>query len=574
MKRNHLIALLLCAALLLGAVPGQYLAAAQDTQISVSFDANGGSGDLPEPISCAAGQAVTLPDAQLNAPPESGIWRFAGWAADLTAYRPEYLPGDKFTPAGSVTLYAVYTSSACTVTYRVGGSSSIEQVAPGGSPSKVPKLPEEYLGWRDRSGAQVDPAQAVIQTDTVFTAYRNTALNTDDHSKYMDGESDGLFYPDRSITRAQAAQVVYELLTDRPDGRAEFTDVPQDAWYAKAASALCYLGILSADEDGRFLPDAAMTRGAFAQMLDRFVSGEEEMSTFSDVPADHPYSLAIGRTAARGLFGGYPDGTFRPSEPLTRAQAAAVLNKLLGRAPQAGAIAARSDVRIFPDVPSTHWAYADVMEASITHDYTMSASGETWTTVQRTATAMSDGFHTVGGWLYKVENGAFLRSTTRGDFTFDAEGRYTTGSATLDEKLHNIIVTYTNDSMTRDQKLRALFNYVRDNYSYLKRDLIAKGTTGWEPAYAEKFLDTKKGNCFSFSATYCLLARELGLPAYTVIGGLGRNNSPHGWVEIELDGKTYMFDTQLEWRYLHDYGIRGYNLFKMLPSKAPFTYHW
>ena len=57
-----------------------------------------------------------------------------------------------------------------------------------------------------------------------------------------------------------------------------------------------------------------------------------------------------------------------------------------------------------------------------------------------------------------------------------------------------------------------------------------------------------------------------------VVGGLGASNSPHGWVEINLDGTTYMFDPQLEWRYLHDYGRTGYNLFKMLPSKARFTY--
>ena len=126
--------------------------------------------------------------------------------------------------------------------------------------------------------------------------------------------------------------------------------------------------------------------------------------------------------------------------------------------------------------------------------------------------------------------------------------------------------------MTRDQKLRALYNYVRDNFTYLRRPLVSKGQTGWEPAYAEEFLNLGRGNCYSFSATFCLLARELGLPAYTVVGGLGRSASPHGWVEINLDGTVYMFDPQLEWRYLHDYGRTGYNLFMMLPSRARFTY--
>ena len=51
-------------------------------------------------------------------------------------------------------------------------------------------------------------------------------------------------------------------------------------------------------------------------------------------------------------------------------------------------------------------------------------------------------------------------------------------------------------------------------------------------------------------------------------------NSPHGWVEIVLDGSVYMFDTQLEWRYLHDWGKSGYDFFKMSPDRTPVQYTW
>ena len=126
--------------------------------------------------------------------------------------------------------------------------------------------------------------------------------------------------------------------------------------------------------------------------------------------------------------------------------------------------------------------------------------------------------------------------------------------------------------MARDEKLRALYNYVRDNFTYLKRPLVDKDQTGWEPEYASAFLSMGKGNCFSFSALFCLLAREVGQPAYPVVGKLGKNASPHGWVEMALDGAVYMFDPQLEWRYLHDYGKSGYDLFKVLPQDARFIY--
>ena len=249
-----------------------------------------------------------------------------------------------------------------------------------------------------------------------------------------------------------------------------------------------------------------------------------------------------------------------------------VFNNLLHREPDTSAIASNPNVRLFPDVPTDYWAYGEIMEATISHAYSSSAGRETWTQVTAERTALSDGYYRINGRLYRVQNGMFLRNTTVDGFTYDAQGRYTTGSAALDTKLNNIVESRTNSSMTRDQKLRALYNYVRDNFTYLKRPLVSKGQTGWEASYAEEFLNLGRGNCYSFSATFCLLARELGLPAYTVVGGLGASNSPHGWVEINLDGTTYMFDPQLEWRYLHDYGRTGYNLFKMLPSKARFTY--
>ena len=221
---------------------------------------------------------------------------------------------------------------------------------------------------------------------------------------------------------------------------------------------------------------------------------------------------------------------------------------------------------------TSHWAYAQIMEATISHTFEVNQGAEKWMDVTAERSVLSDGFHRINGRLYRIQNGMFLHSTTVDGFTYDARGRYTTGSTTLDTQLNNIVESYTNSSMTRDQKLRALYNYVRDNFSYLRRDLVSKGETGWEAAYAEEFLRLGRGNCYSFSATFCLLARELGLPAYTVVGGLGASASPHGWVEIELDGTVYMFDPQLEWRYLHDYGRTGYDLFKVLPSQARFIY--
>ena len=121
--------------------------------------------------------------------------------------------------------------------------------------------------------------------------------------------------------------------------------------------------------------------------------------------------------------------------------------------------------------------------------------------------------------------------------------------------------------MTQNQKLRAVYGYVRDQFTYIKRKLIAKSQTGWEPAFAEAFLNDGRGNCFGYAATFCLLARELGYDARTVVGWLGKNRQPHGWVEIELDGTTYVSDAVLEMKY------RSSNFFQARYGSTRFDYY-
>ena len=573
------LSLLLCGC---STLPAQAVEAAPDFQDSayvqedgrvwVRFDANGGSGTLPDSMAAQKGEGLTLPSAQLTVRIDGETLRFVGWSTSLTDALPEYEPGSVITLGEDTTLYAVYASGECRVTYRVDGMTITEEVKLGETPNEVPALPDGYVGWVSGSGAVVDPASTQIWGDQTFTAYGSITLNTWDHSKYMDGSSDGLFHPGQYMTRAEVAQVLYGLLAEESGARVSYSDVSDSMWYAEAIESLGAMGILDCEAGSAFRPNAAISRGEFALMLSHFISGTGNLETFVDVPASSRYYEAIGTAAAEGLFSGYADGTFHPDAALTRAQATVVFNNLLNRQPDTAVIDSNPNVRLFPDVPDSHWAHDEILEATVSHTFDNGAGRETWTQVTAERSALADGYHRIGGRLYRVQNGMFLHDTTVDGLTYDAQGRYTTGSASLDQKLNSIVETYTNSSMTRDQKLRALYNYVRDNFTYLKRPLVSKGQTGWEAAYAEEFLNLGRGNCYSFSATYCLLARELGLPAYTVVGGLGASNSPHGWVEMELDGTVYMFDPQLEWRYLHDYGRTGYNLFKMLPSHARFTY--
>ena len=406
--------------------------------------------------------------------------------------------------------------------------------------------------------AQAEPAAATLaRTAPVMTAKEPAG----DHAAYLSGTEDGLFHPDRTVSRLEFARKLAPVVTDLPERVTVLYDVPWSDGEAAAVQKAVGLGLLEAP-NGFFRPNDPITHAECALALAELLPfGVQGSPFYSDVPEDHPAYDAISRVGSGG-YGLFPDDgsqTFAPEETLKLWELAVILNRVSGRTPDHTFLSQLPAFETFSDVPADHPGFWDILEATIPHACGADDMGiERW--LWADVKMLEEGPRRIAGRLYWVQNGAFLRDQYMGYLYFDSYGRYTTGSAELDTRLNNIIEKLTNDTMTRDQKLRALFNYCRDYYTYLKRPLISKGQTGWEPDYALFFLRNGKGNCYCFSAAYCLLCRNLGLQAYTVVGRA--LNSPHGWVEIKLDGNTYLFDTQLEWRYLHDWGMRGYNFFK------------
>lgn len=570
---------LLLAALLLAMLHVQ--AVSQDiTRVSVTFHAGEGQGSPPRAISCTAGDSVTAPEAQL----EAGSRRFTGWAGWSGASDPQYCPGDAIPLKEDTILYAVYTDRDYTVVYQVGEERFYETVLPGEPLSKAPSLTGTgYDQWLSEGGQTVVPGELRVWRSQTLTAHSTsysslkpgkvTLKDDSRHDKYMDSDNSGLFHPEAPLTRGELACLLSDLIAQTPRKEASFPDVPKSAWYAQGVATVAGLGVMSGYSDGLFWPDQPVTRAECAAVLAGLLPAENRQAreiTYLDVPETFWAYDAVSAVSAAGLFGGDQEGRFNPNSSLLRAQAAVVFNKLLDRQVDKATLTVAGVPRIFPDVPSTHWAYAQIMEATVSHDSRTEPGGhEVWTSAAQERTALSDGFYRINGRLYCVQNGRFLHDTTQGVFTFDHEGRYTTGIDELDRRLNSIVEAQTNDSMTRDQKLRALYNYIRDSYTYLKRPNVTKDQTGWQGEYALFFLENGKGNCFCFAAAYSFLCRELGLPAGTVVGGQGPNGNPHGWVEMELDGVNYMFDPELEWYFVHRQGTRKYDLFKMQPSQAP-----
>ena len=186
------------------------------------------------------------------------------------------------------------------------------------------------------------------------------------------------------------------------------------------------------------------------------------------------------------------------------------------------------------------------------------------------------GVYSYGNELYCVpaDGAEFLTNGVWNGLQFGADGRYTSGNAQLDSLVKQVLAQCTNDSMTREQKLRAAYLYVRDNGRYLARSHYARGSIDWTMNEALFFLQNNRGNCYSFAGAFMYLARQLGYQAYPISGGVGHDNKDHAWVIIPWeDGKTYMFDVELEYAYRYRYSTkRNLNLYKMTTATAPFVY--
>lgn len=188
----------------------------------------------------------------------------------------------------------------------------------------------------------------------------------------------------------------------------------------------------------------------------------------------------------------------------------------------------------------------------------------------------AEGLHEIDGGMYYVkEDGSFLTNDAVGYLTFDANGRYTSGNATLDSYVDQALAACTNSGMTKAQKLRAAYLYVRDHGAYLARPHQARGTTEWAEESALFMFEHKKGNCYCFAGQFLYMARRLGYDAYVVSGGVGRKDSDHAWVMICENGVPYIYDVELEWGYRAGrYGHAEYNMYKMPLNKTVFSYQF
>ena len=167
-------------------------------------------------------------------------------------------------------------------------------------------------------------------------------LNKTDHFAYVIGYPDGTVHPNGQITRAEVATIFFRLLRDEVRDGAfttsnTYSDVAYGKWYNNPISTMSALGIITGYPDGTFKPNKPITRAEFAAIAARFDETQSGKSaTFSDV-IGHWAAKEIGIAYYNDWIKGYPDGTFKPDQNITRAEAMTLINRVLERKPESPA---------------------------------------------------------------------------------------------------------------------------------------------------------------------------------------------------------------------------------------------
>ena len=304
---------------------------------------------------------------------------------------------------------------------------------------------------------------------------------------------------------------------------------------------------LFADENGDIRPTEAMTGAELTQAMNALVT-DPEVITRLTLPGEE--EIVTGSMLMRILEKCYSQKelqniSLEADAPVTRGAFAVALNGLLGRT---GNVVLAEGQTLPMDNPIHTQEGIAVLEATLEHTHE-----DAGLPIEQAVLQMSwqPGFTNVAGWLYYAdEDGNVQTESTLGTLTFGADGRYTCGNEELDAIAAELVFSFIreNPAADREELLMKAFEYSRDKFTYVNRGLLEHGQTGWEVEKALQMFEKGSGNCYNFAASFWILARFLGYDATCYSGKCLSNEGPHGWVDIVMDGKTYIFDPQLAWR--------------------------
>lgn len=276
-----------------------------------------------------------------------------------------------------------------------------EEIVAEGTPIALKAAPSKdgyvFAGWSDGDTTYNAGDAVTVEHAMTFTAQWKlegeeiiagmtglltvAGLGTDDHIAYVYGYPDGTVRPNGTITRAEVTTIFYRLLTSaRRDeiftSENSFRDVNSSMWYNKATSSMAAGGYIQGYADGTFGANKPITRAEFVCLAARFATKTTGFASYTDVDNGHWAARSIAICASNGWVQGYEDGTFRPDQPITRAEAMTIINRMLGRGVSKGYVC-KGAVRYTDNDPGS-WYYFEVLEATNDHEYRNARPFEQW----------------------------------------------------------------------------------------------------------------------------------------------------------------------------------------------------
>ncbi|MBQ7460578.1 MAG: InlB B-repeat-containing protein [Oscillospiraceae bacterium] len=352
---------------------------------TVTFDSNGGS-EIPL-------QTVNYNEmAEKPSDPVYPEYLFSGWQLDGVDY-------DFASPVTEdITLTAKWRYVGgppnplyFTLSYVTnGGSEYAEESYQSQAVVLLDKAPVRngyiFTGWyADRELKERITSVTMYGDRTVYAGWLDNGeidLNRNDHFAYVFGYPDGLVRPEANISRSETATVIYRLLTpERRDevfsSESSFSDVSKTYWYNKAVSSMEAGGYIKGYPDGTFRGKECITRAEFVAILVRFIGLREAECQFSDLSSSHWAYQYIATATSMGWINGFPDGTFRPNQAITRAEAMTIINRVLLRGIDESS--RLGDFTNFPDNENENaWYYFEVIEAVNDHEHSGLRPCEIW----------------------------------------------------------------------------------------------------------------------------------------------------------------------------------------------------
>lgn len=257
-----------------------------------------------------------------------------------------------------------------------------EKVAPNPPTPPVPPQPQpqpQPVPDSSNDGLPGIKFHEPVESIPVYV-HRQEEIEKGIHYIYIYGYEDKTIRPEGKLTRAEAVAMLLRLVGADLSNKSklDFVDTPS-AWYNGALNAAMKKKLLIADGN-KLRPNEPITRGEFAYALSKMDSMNDAKAPYRDIRG-HVFEDAINQEYGNGRIKGYPDGTFKPDNNLTRAEAATLLNNFARRrVTQAGLVKVKDKVKVFPDIDESHWAYYEIVEAGHTHRYERPSHtlDETW----------------------------------------------------------------------------------------------------------------------------------------------------------------------------------------------------